>query len=46
MQRYLLVLDIELPVMDEELDRGLVSYLAARQDQEPIEVVVMGRHDY
>lgn len=41
MQRYLLVLDIGLPVMDEELDRGPISYLAARQVQEPIEVVVM-----
>jgi hypothetical protein len=41
MQLYLLALDIDLPVTDEELDQGPISYLAARQEQEPIEVVVM-----
>jgi hypothetical protein len=41
MQRYLLVLDTGLPVGDEELDRGLAGYLAARQGQEPGEVVVL-----
>jgi hypothetical protein len=41
MQRYLLVLDIDQPVTDEELDRGPVSYLAARQDQQPADVVVL-----
>jgi hypothetical protein len=40
MQRYLLVLDTGLPVTRKELDRGPVSLLAARQEQEPGEVVV------
>lgn len=41
MQRYLLVLDTDLPVTDEELIRGPVSRLAARHAQEPTEVVVL-----
>lgn len=41
MQRYLLVLDTGLPAGDEELDRGLVSDLAARLGQAPAEVVVL-----
>ena len=41
MQRYLFVLDVDLPVMDEELERGPISYLGARQEQEPIEVAVL-----
>ena len=41
MQRYLLVLDADLPIGDEEIDGGPVSYLAARPDQEPGEVVVL-----
>jgi hypothetical protein len=41
MQRYLLVLDTELPVTDEELDRGPVAHIADRQALEPAEVVVL-----
>ena len=41
MDRYLLVLDTDLPVGDEELRRGPISDLAARHDQEPNEVVVL-----
>jgi hypothetical protein len=41
MRRHLLVIDIDLPVTDEALDRGPISFLAARQEQEPSEVVVM-----
>jgi hypothetical protein len=41
MQRYLLVLDTDLPLGDEELHRGPISHLAARQGQEPNEVVVL-----
>jgi hypothetical protein len=41
MQRYLLVLDIDRPVTDEQLDGGPVRYLAARQEREPTEVVVL-----
>ncbi len=41
MRRYLLVLDTDLPIGDEDLRHGPVGYLAARQDQEPGEVVVL-----
>ena len=41
MQRYLLVLDTDLPIRDEELDREPISQLAAGQGQEPNEVVVL-----
>ena len=42
MHRYLLVvLDTDLPVTPEELDRGPISFLAARHEQEPGEVVVL-----
>ena len=41
MQRYLLVLDTDLPITEEELRRGPVSHLAARHEQEPAEVVVL-----
>jgi hypothetical protein len=41
MQRYLLVLDTDLPVTEEELRRWPVSHLAARHEQEPNEVVVL-----
>jgi hypothetical protein len=41
MQRYLLVLDTDLPIRDEELHRGPISHLAARHGQEPTEVVVL-----
>ena len=41
MQRYLLVLDTDLPIADEEPIRGAVSDLAAGHAQEPPEVVVL-----
>ena len=41
MQRYLLVLDTDLPVTDEEPIRGAVAHLAAGHRQEPPEVVVL-----
>ena len=45
MRRYLLVLDMDLLAMDEEHDLEPVSYLAARQEQEPCEVVVLSLVD-
>lgn len=41
MQRYLLVLDTDLLIGDEELHRGPAGHLAALHDQEPNEVVVL-----
>lgn len=41
MRRYLLVLDMDLLALDEELDLRPVSYLVARHEQEPGEVVVL-----
>ena len=41
MRRYLLVLDRDLATADEPKP-GPVSYLAARQEEEPCEVVVLG----
>ncbi|HEX7266914.1 MAG TPA: hypothetical protein VF256_05755 [Streptosporangiaceae bacterium] len=41
MQRYLLVLDMDLLGPDEELDLEPVNYLAARHEQEQGEVVVL-----
>ena len=41
MQRYLLVLDTDLPIADEELRGGPVGLPAAGQGQEPAEVVVL-----
>jgi hypothetical protein len=41
MRRYLLVLDTDLPIGDEELHRGPIGHLAARHGQEPNEVVVL-----
>lgn len=41
MQRYLLVLDTDLPVTDEEPIRGAVAHLAAGHGREPPEVVVL-----
>jgi hypothetical protein len=41
MQRYLLVLDMDLPGPDEELDLEPVNYLAGRHEQERGEVVVL-----
>lgn len=39
--RCLLVLDMDLLAVDEKFDLELVSYLLARQQQEPCEVVVL-----
>jgi hypothetical protein len=41
MQRYLLVLDTDLPVTNEELRRGPIGDLAAGPAPEPTEVVVL-----
>jgi nucleotide-binding universal stress UspA family protein len=41
MQRYLLVLDTDLPGLSEELDLEPINYLAARPEQERGEVVVL-----
>lgn len=41
MRRYLLVLDTDLPIGDEELYRGPIGHIAARHGQEPSEVVVL-----
>jgi hypothetical protein len=40
-QRYLLVLDMDLLTVDEQLDLEPINYLVARQEQEPCEVVVL-----
>ena len=39
--RYLLVLDMDLPAADEQLGLEPVSYLIAQQEQEPCDVVVL-----
>jgi len=39
--RHLLVLDMDLLAVDEKFDLQLVSYLLARRQQEPCEVVVL-----
>jgi hypothetical protein len=44
-RRYLLVLDMDLLAMDEEHDLEPISYLVARQEQEPCEVVVLSLVD-
>ena len=41
MQRYLLVLDEDLLTVDEEPGLEPISYLVARQEQEPCEIVVL-----
>jgi hypothetical protein len=41
MRRYLLVLDMDLLALNEELDLEPINYLAARQEQERGEVVVL-----
>ena len=41
MQRYLLVLEAELPVTDEELQQGPFGHLAAGRAPEPAEVTVL-----
>jgi len=45
MRRYLLVLDMDLLAMDEEHDLEPISYLVAKQEQEPCEVVVLSLAD-
>jgi hypothetical protein len=45
MRRYLLVLDMDLLAMDEEHELEPISYLVARQEQEPCEVVVLSLAD-
>jgi hypothetical protein len=45
MRRYLLVLDMDLLAVDAELDLEPISYLAARREQEPCEVVVLSLVD-
>src|SRR6516164_6525044 len=45
MRRYLLVLDMDLLVMDEEHDLEPINYLIAKQEHEPCEVVVLSLVD-
>jgi hypothetical protein len=45
MRRYLLVLDMDLLAMDEEHDLEPISYLVAKQEQEPCEVIVLSLAD-
>jgi hypothetical protein len=45
MRQYLVVLDMDLPATAKQLDPDLASYLAARQEQEPCEVVVLSLVD-
>jgi hypothetical protein len=45
MRRYLLVLDMDLLAMDEEHGLEPISYLVAKQEQEPCEVVVLSLVD-
>jgi hypothetical protein len=40
-QRYLLVLDMDLLALDEQLDLEPINYLVARQERHPCEVVVL-----
>jgi hypothetical protein len=40
-QRYLLVLDMDLLALDEQLDLEPINYLVARQERGPCEVVVL-----
>ena len=40
-RRYLLVLDMDLLAVDEQCELGPISYLAARQEHEQCEVVVL-----
>jgi hypothetical protein len=45
MQRYLLVLDMDLLAVDEKFDLEPISYLVAQQEREPCEVVVLSLVD-
>jgi hypothetical protein len=45
MRRYLLVLDMDLLAVDEQHDLEPISYLVAKQEREPCEVVVLSLAD-
>lgn len=45
MRRYLLVLDMDLLAVDERLGLEPISYLLARQEEQPCEVVVLSLAD-
>ena len=45
MQRYLLVLDMDLLAVDEKFDLEPINYLVAQQEREPCEVVVLSLVD-
>ena len=45
MRRYLLVLDMDLLAVDEQYDLEPISYLVAKQEREPCEVVVLSLAD-
>jgi hypothetical protein len=45
MRRYLLVLDMDLLAADEQHDLEPISYLVAKQEREPCEVVVLSLAD-
>jgi hypothetical protein len=46
MRRYLLVLDMDLLAVDEQLGLEPISYLLARQEEQPAEVVVLSLADH
>ena len=46
MQRYLLVLDMDLLAVDEQLGLEPISYLLARQEEQPSDVVVLSLADH
>ena len=46
MRRYLLVLDMDLLAVDERLGLEPISYLLARQQQQPCDVVVLSLADH
>jgi len=46
MRRYLLVLDMDLLAVDEQLGLEPISYLLARQHEQPCEVVVLSLADH
>jgi hypothetical protein len=45
MQRYLLVLDMDLLAVDDQLNLEPINYLVAQQEREPCEVVVLSLVD-
>jgi hypothetical protein len=45
-RRYLLVLDMDLLAVDEQLGLEPISYLLARQQEQPCEVVVLSLADH